>query len=263
MNIVVLAKQVPDPEAFVQIIEGGKDLEIEQKLVANLFDEVALEEALRIREKHGGKVRVITLGKGKAIEVLRAAIAMGCDEALLLEESAFLNGDGRSTALALSKAAGKEPFDVILCGRQAMDDDRGEVGPMVAQFLDLPHAGSIVRLDIADGKAIAECETEGGREVVEVRLPAVFTVERGLNEPRTAPVTGVMKAMRATIPRVLPADLGLSAEQVGAAGLRIRVEKYLPPRKRQEARFLQGEPADAATEAVRDPRGCGKGCLGR
>ena len=251
MNVVVLAKQVPDPEALVRIVEGGVGLEIEQKFTANLFDEVALEEALRIREKHGGTVRVITLGGDKAIDVLRTGIAMGADAALLLDDPAFANGDGRSTALALSKAAAKEPFDIILCGRQAIDDDRGEVGQMVAQFLALPHAGGIVGLDIADGLGIAECEIEGGKEVMEVTLPAVFTVERALNEPRTAPITGVMKAMRTPIPKVTPGDLGLTAEQVGEGGSKTRVEKYFSPRKRQEVRFIQGEPADAATEAVR------------
>jgi electron transfer flavoprotein beta subunit len=250
MNIVVLAKQVPDPEALVRILEDGKGLEIEQKFAANLFDEVALEEALRIKEKHGGKVKVITLGGDKAIEVLRTGIAMGADEALLLDDPAFLNGDGMSTALALSKAAATESFDIILCGRQAIDDDRGEVGAMIAQFLKLPHAGGIVKLDIADGKATAECEMEG-KQVVEVSLPAVFTVERTLNEPRTAPITGVMKAMRTPIPKATPADLGLTAEQVGQNGAKTKVEKYLSPRKRQEVRIIQGEPIDAATEAVR------------
>lgn len=250
MNIVVLAKQVPDPEALVRIAEGGKGLEIEQKFTANIFDDVALEEALRIKEKHGGKVKVITLGNDKAIEVLRTGIAMGADEALLLDDPAFLDGDGMSTALALSKAAAREPFDVILCGRQAIDDDRGEVGPMVAQFLELPHAGSVVHLDVADGKATVECEMEG-RQVVEIALPAVLTVERTLNEPRTAPVMGVMKAMRTPIPKAAPADLGLAAEQVGSSGSKTRVERYLSPRKRQEVRIIQGEPADAAAEAVR------------
>ncbi len=251
MNIVVLAKQVPDPEAFVQIKEEGSGLEIEQKFSTNLFDEVALEEALRIREKHGGKVRVVTLGGNRAIDVLRTGIAMGADEALLLDDGAFLEGDGTSIALALSRAVSKEPFDVVLCGKQAIDDDRGEVGPMVAQFLDLPHVGGIVRLDIGDGKATAECEIEGGTEVVETTLPAVFTVERALNEPRTAPITGVMKAMRTTIPKATPADLGLAAEQIGRQGSKVRVKKYLAPRKRQEVRLIPGEPTEAALEAAR------------
>jgi electron transfer flavoprotein beta subunit len=251
MNIVVLAKQVPDPEAFVEIAGEGTRLDVEQKFSANLFDEVALEEALRIKQKHGGKVKVITLGGDKAIEVLRTGIAMGADEALLLEDEAFQDGDGGTTALALSRAVAKEPFDIVLCGRQAIDDDRGEVGPMIAQFLDLPHVGGIVKLDIADGKATAECTIEGGREVVEVPLPAVFTAERGLNEPRTAPITGVMKAMRTPIPKATPADLGLSPEEIGAAGSKVRIVKYLAPRKRPPVTIIPGEPSEAAVEAVR------------
>ncbi len=251
MNIVVLAKQVPDPVAYVEIVSEGRAVEIEQKFASNLFDEIALEEALRLREKHGGKVKVITLGNEKAIEVLRAGISMGADEALLLEDEAFRNGDGSSTALALSRAAGLEAFDVILCGRQAIDDDRAEVGPMVAQFLDLPHVGNVVKLDVEDGKAIAESAIEGGREVVEVALPAVLTAERGLNEPRTPPITGVMKAMRATIARATPGDLGLAPEQIGAAGSRVRIVRYAPPRKRPEVRLIAGEASEAAAEAVR------------
>jgi electron transfer flavoprotein beta subunit len=251
MNIVVLAKQVPDPEAYVEIVSEGKSIEIEQKFASNLFDDVALEEALRIREKHGGKVKVITLGSDKAVEVLRTGISMGADEALLLDDEAFQQGDGSSTALALSKAAALEAFDIILCGRQAIDDDRAEVGPMVAQFLNLPHVGSIVKLDVEDGKAVAESAIEGGREVVEVVLPAVFTAERGLNEPRTPPITGVMKAMRATIARATPEVLGLSVHQTGSAGSKVNVIRYVSPRKRPEVRLIPGEPAQAAAEAAR------------
>lgn len=251
MNIVVLTKQVPDPEAYVEIVGEGKAIEIEQKFSSNLFDEVALEEALRIKEKHGGKVKVISLGSEKAVEVLRTGISMGADEALFLEDQAFQNGDGISTALALSKAASLEAFDIVLCGRQAIDDDRGEVGPMVAQFLGLPHVGNTVKLDVESNRAVAESAVEGGRETVEVSLPAVFTAERGLNEPRTPPITGVMKAMRATIAKATPADLGLSEEQVGLAGAKVRVVKYASPRKRPAVRLISGEPAEAAAEAAR------------
>jgi electron transfer flavoprotein beta subunit len=251
MNIVVLAKQVPDPEAFVEIVSDGKAIEVEQKFSSNLFDDVALEEALRIREKIGGKVKVVSLGTEKAVEVLRTGISMGADEALLLEDGAFQNGDGVTTALALSKAVALEPFDIILCGKQAIDDDRGEVGPMVAQFLGMPHVGNIVKLDVEPGKAVAESAIEGGREVVEVVLPAVFTAERGLNEPRTPPITGVMKAMRATIARATPGDLGLSEEQVGLMGSKVRTARYISPRKRPEVRLIAGDPTEAAHEAAR------------
>ena len=250
MNIVVLAKQVPDPEAFIEIVSGGKELEVEQKFTANLFDEIALEEALRIKEKHHGKVRIITLGGEKATEVLRNGLAMGADEALLLDDATLLCGDGYRTALVLSKAITKEPYDIVLCGRQAIDDDRGEVGAMVAQFLDLPHVGGIVKLDIAGNSAIAECATEGGREVIEVSLPAVFTAERGLNEPRTPLITGVMKAMRTPIAKMTADELGVAPESGGPSGSKTRIERYFPPKKRPEVRFIPGDAREAAAEAV-------------
>ncbi|MGD0232632.1 MAG: electron transfer flavoprotein subunit beta/FixA family protein, partial [Syntrophorhabdales bacterium] len=244
-------KQVPDPEAFVEIVDDGGGLQVEQKFTANLFDDIALEEALRIKQKHGGKVKVITLGTERAIEVLRNGIAMGSDEAMLIDDEALLHGDGYSTALALSRAVAREPFDIVLCGRQAIDDDRGEVGAMVAQFLDVPHVGGILKLDIGDGIARAECATEGGRDVIEVGLPAVFVVEKGLNEPRTAPITGVMKAMRAVIPRMTADGLGVEPGQRGEAGSKVTIGRYVPPKKRPEVRLIPGEPREAATEAVR------------
>ena len=251
MNIVVLAKQVPDPEAIVDIRSDGSGLEIEPKFATNLFDEFALEEALRQREKHGGKVRVITLGGGKATEVLRTGIAMGADEALLLDDPSFLGGDGFATALALSRAIQKEPFDLVICGRQATDDDCGEVGPMVAQFLKLPHVGGITKLDISDGKATAESPVEGNKTVVEVPLPAVFTTTKGLNEARVPLITGVMKAMKVQIPKITPAELGLSQEELGKNASKVRIERYLPPKKRTGVHLILGNAKEAAAEAVR------------
>jgi electron transfer flavoprotein beta subunit len=176
---------------------------------------------------------------------------MGADEVLLLEDPAFQEGDGYSTALALSKAVAMEPADLILCGRQAIDDDRGEVGPMVAQFLNLPHVGGIVKLDVTEGIAVAERAIEGGREVVEVSLPAVMTAQKGLNEPRVPLITGVMKAMRAQIPRVTPADLGLEASELGVSGSKLKIEGYFTPQKRAAVKFIEGEPRQQAEEAVR------------
>ena len=251
MNIVVLAKQVPDAEAIIEVALDGKSLQIEQKFTANVFDEFAMEEAMRLKEKYGGTVKVITLGTGKATEVLRTGIAMGADNVLLLEDEAFLNGDGYVTALALSRAAALEPFDIILCGKQAIDDDRGEVGAMVAQFLDIPHVGSIVKLDVADHKATIERTIEGLREFIEVKLPAVFTAQKGLNEPRVPPIMGVMKAMKAHIPRITPGELGISSTEIGAAGAKVKIERYLHPRKRGVVQIISGEPKDAAEEAVR------------
>jgi electron transfer flavoprotein beta subunit len=251
MNVVVLVKQIPDPEALVAIGGDGQSLDIEQKFALNMFDEFAIEEALRIKAKHPGKVKVMALGSGKAIEALRTGIAMGADEAMLLEDEAFLDGDGYATALALSRAIAKEPVDIILCGRQAIDADRGEVGQMVAQLLGLPHVGGIVKLDVADGKAIAEVAVEGGKETVQVQLPAVFTAQKGLNEPRVPLITGVMKAMKVQVARVKAADLGLTADQAGRPGSKVKVVQYLLPKKKPAVQLIPGTPAEAAVEAVR------------
>jgi len=251
MDILVLIKQVPDPEALVEIAAGGKSLNIEPKFATNLFDEYALEEALKIREKHGGKVKVISLGSAKAIEALRTAIAMGADEAVLIEDESFAGSDGYNTSLVLSRALEKETFDIILCGRQAIDADRGEVPQMVAQFLGLPHVGVVVKLDIADGKAVAESTLEGAREVIEVALPAIFTAQKGLNEPRIPLITGVMKAMKVQIPKLTVEDLGLAKDMAGPDGSKTKILQYLPQKKRPAVQFIAGEPQEAAIEAVR------------
>jgi electron transfer flavoprotein beta subunit len=247
MNIIVLVKQVPDPEALVEIAASGTDLNIEPKFAINLFDEFALEEALRLKEKHGGTVKAISLGGPKAIEALRTAVAMGADEAALIEDESFAARDGYDTAMALSQALKKETFDIILCGRQAIDRDRGEVPQMVAQFLGLPHVGVIVKLDIADGKATAESALEGVTEVIEVGLPAIFTAQKGLNEPRVPLITGVMKAMKVQIPRITIEDLGIDRDLQP----RTSVLRYLPPKKRPAVQFIEGEPSQAAAEIVR------------
>ncbi len=251
MTIVVLAKQVPDPEAFVEVRADGTELEIEQKFATSLFDEFAIEEALRIKEKHGGKVTIITLGGPKAAEVLRTALAMGADDVLFLEDPAFLEGDGYATALTLSKAVARQGADLVLCGRQAADDDRGEVGPMVAEFLGIPHVGAVVKLDIGDGVVAVERAVEGGREVVEVTLPAVITAEKGLNEPRVAQVMGVMKAMRAQLPRVSPEELGLAPSDIGKAGSKLTIERYFTRPKRAAVTLIEGTPQEQAAEAIR------------
>lgn len=245
MKIIVLIKQVPDPEALVEIAANGQDLNIEPKFVINLFDEFAVEEALRIKEKHGGSVKVISLGGPKAIEALRTAIAMGADEAVLIEDEAFAKGDGYKTALALSDALKKETYDLILCGRQAIDADRGEVPQMISEFLGLPHVGAVMKLDIADGKATVESSLEGPTDVIEVELPAIFTAQKGLNEPRVPLITGVMKAMKVQIPKLKIDDLGVAKD-----AQKTSVVHYLPQKKRPAVKLIEGEAAIAAAKMV-------------
>jgi electron transfer flavoprotein beta subunit len=193
----------------------------------------------------------VSLGGEKAAEVLKKCIALGADEVFLLADEGYLNGDGYATAFALSKVVGKRPFDIILCGKQAVDGDQAEVGPMVAQFLGIPHASGIVKLEVADGVANAVYPNEGGEEVVEIPLPALFTAQKGLNEPRNPQVTNLMKAMRAPIPRVTPQELGVSLEEIGVMGSKVKTDRYRQPDKGRKVQMIEGEGPAAGVEAAR------------
>ena len=195
MNIIVLVKQVPDPEALVEIAASGKDLNIEPKFAINLFDEFALEEALRIKEKHGGTVKVIGLGGPKAIEALRTAIAMGADEAVLIEDESFAARDGYDTALVLSRALQKETYRYYpfrAAGhRQGPGRSPADGGPVSRAAPCRCHGQARYRRRRGRGMPL-----EGATDVIEVGLPAIFTAQKGLNEPSVPLITGVMKAMK-------------------------------------------------------------------
>ena len=240
MNILVLVKQVPDTEAIIRA-RSDTELDIENKYALNFFDEFAIEEALRIREKLGGEtVTVVTLGSKKAADALRRGIAMGADEAFQIEDPALEGVDGHATAKTLAKFIEGRGYDLILCGKQAIDDDSGAVGPALAQLIGIPYLTSIVELEIAGDKkeARAAREIEGGREIVTCRLPALFTAQKGLNEPRIPQVAGVMKAMKAQIQKIDLKALGLSQEDVRP---KTKIVKFYPPTKRPPVKMIGEE----------------------
>jgi electron transfer flavoprotein beta subunit len=240
MHILVLVKQVPDTEAIIRA-QSDTQLDIENKYALNFFDEFAVEEALRIKEKVGeGTVTVLTLGSKKATDALRRGIAMGADEAFQIEDPALQEGDGYTTARVLATFVEGRDYDLILCGKQAIDDDSGAVGPALAQFLGIPYLTSIVELKIVADKREAQAarEIEGGREIVTCSLPALFTAQKGLNEPRIPQVTGVMKAMKAQIEKIDLKALGLSPEEVGPM---TKIAKYYPPKKRPPVKMIEEE----------------------
>lgn len=254
MNILVLVKQVPDTEAIIRA-KSDTELDIENKYALNFFDEFAVEEALCIKEKQGGgKVTVITLGSKKGADALRRGIAMGADEAFQIEDPALEKADGYATAKALAKFIEGQDYDVILCGKQAIDDDAGAVGPALAQLLGIPHLTSIVELEIsADNKeARAAREIEGGREIVACPLPVLFTAQKGLNEPRIPQVAGVMKAMKAQIQKIDLNALGLSPEHVAP---KTKILKFYPPQKRPPVKMIEEEfpkNVEALVKALRE-----------
>jgi electron transfer flavoprotein beta subunit len=236
MNIMVFIKQVADTEARIVIRGDKKSLEIENKYTMNFFDEFGVEEAMRIKEKiKDATVTVCSFGPPKAVEVLRTAIAMGADRAFLLDGSSFEDDDPLLTAKVLAAFAKQEGFDLILSGRQAIDDESAAIGAMSAEILGIPHVSAVTALEVTDGKARAEHESEGGKETVEVTLPALFTTQKGLNEPRVPLITGVMKAMKAQILVIDPLSLGIAKES------KIMTLSYETPPRRPPVRMMEGE----------------------
>ncbi len=248
MNTIVCLKEVPDTESRIEV-RDGRIVEEGLQYVINPYDEYALEEALRWQERRGGKVTLLCLGPARARESLLKGLAMGADEAYLLEEAAFQGLDAYGTAQVLAAAIRRlGDYDAIFCGKQAIDDDQAAVGVMLAERLDWPHVTAITRLDIAgDGRsARAEREIEGGKEVVETSLPAVFTCQKGLNEPRLPSFKGIRQARSKPLTVWRAADIGLDAVRPGLV-----VVAVLPPPARPPGRVIPGEPAEAAAEVVR------------
>ena len=239
MNIYVLVKYVPDTEAIVKVASESK-LEIENKYFTSYFDEVAIEEAVKLKEKSGGKVTVVTVDNSR-IDALRRGIAMGADEAVQITDPALEESDPFGIARVLAAFFQKEPYDLILCGRQAMDDDAGVVGPALAELLGVPHATAILGLEVAeDGKsARIDRQIEGGKEHIVCSLPAVLSAQKGLNVPRIPQVTGMMKAMKAEVRKIDLAQLGVEPAAVGASGRKVKILRYEPPPQRSSATMVE------------------------
>ncbi|MBI4872122.1 MAG: electron transfer flavoprotein subunit beta/FixA family protein [Candidatus Riflebacteria bacterium] len=258
MRIAVLLKQVPDTAATLKLKSDGSGIETEGlEFVISPYDEYALEEALRIKEKQGGgEILVFSLGPERSTKALRSALALGADKAVHLLDAAFEGSDAIATAKALAAALAKfGPFDLVLAGCVAADDGMCAVGSAVAEFLGIPQATEVKKLELAaDGKSLT-CwsEVESGTAVLELPLPALLTAQKGLNEPRYASLKGIMAAKKKELLVLKPADLGLAAEATGTTGSRTEVLSYEPPPKKQAAgKILKDlEPAEAARELVR------------
>ncbi len=253
MNSIVCLKEVPDTETRIQVRDGAV-VEEGIQYVVNPYDEFALEEALKWQEAHGGKVTLVSLGPERARESILKGLAMGADEVYHLADPAFLGGDAYATARALAAAIQKiGGYDIIFCGKQAVDDDNAAVGAMLAELLDLPHVSVVTRLelDIEARTGRAEREIEGGKEVVEFSLPAVITAQKGLNEPRYPSFKGIRQARSKPFTQWTVADVGVEPGIVGMSGARVQVLEILPPPERPPGRIIPGEPAEAAREVVR------------
>ncbi len=205
MKILVCMKQVPDSETRVKIASDGKTIDLSSvNMVINPFDEFAIEEGIRIREKSGGEVTVLTLGVEKAETDIRKALAMGADKGILLKTEPGFNGD---VAHALAEEVKSGSYDLILLGKQAIDDDSAQIAQMIAEKTDLPCITNVIKFDLqSDGKTfLAEREIEGGKEQIECSLPVVIGTQKGINEPRLPNMKGIMAAKKKPLEKKPPA----------------------------------------------------------
>lgn len=247
MKILVCLKQTFDTEAKINLDSNGK---IERKgvsLIMNPYDEFAVEEALRIKEKGEGEVTVISIGGQQAQDALRQALAMGADNAVLVDVGE-MEMDEYSTATILAKVIGDMEYDLILGGFRAIDDGSAQVAGRVAEILNVPVVNVVTKLEIEGGKALATREIEGGSEVVEVSLPAVITAQKGLNEPRYPSMKGIMKAKKKPMKKMTLADTGLDESQVAP---KVKAISFSLPEARQAGKIIPGEAAQAAQELAK------------
>jgi electron transfer flavoprotein beta subunit len=240
VEIIVLLKQVPATESFIGIADDGVSIKAEDiKWVINPYDEFAVEEALRIRSAHGGTVTIISAGPERSVEAIRTALAMGADKGMLIKSPAADKCDGLGIARILAAALKNIKFDLIIAGQRAVDDDNFQVGTAVAEFLSIPNISLVIKEEIADGK-IRCCRTvEGGTVVLEAPLPALFTTQKGLNEPRYASLPGIMKAKRKPLDIKSISDIGIDASEIGEPTVKVLAMK-LPP-EREGGRIIKGD----------------------
>ncbi len=240
MRSIVCIKRVPDSEARVRVSADGKTIDDSGvKYVMNPYDEFALEEALRLKEESGeGTVTAITVGPEEARETLRSALAMGADDGVLLRSNGSM--DGVAVARVLADEIAARDYDLVLFGKQAIDDDNMQVPAMVAQMLALPCATVVVGLDIEGGVARAKREIEGGHEIVEFDLPGIIAAQKGLNDPRYPSLKGIMAAKRKP----------MEEKDVALAEPTIELLSLTPPPPRPEPQIV-GEGPEAVPELVR------------
>jgi electron transfer flavoprotein beta subunit len=253
MDVIVSIKRVPEvAEVDLRVAPTAKGIK-EEGLVFSLndWDNYALEEAVKIKDKYGGKVTAITVGREESEDVLRRALALGADEAIRLTDPLCEGSDGYATARILAAVIKDIPFDLILTGVQANDDGSAQVGVMLAELLAIPHATLVTAMNIEGKRVQVRRELEGGmEEVLDIGLPALFTIQTGINEPRYVSIMGIRKVAQKEIKVLDLSVLGLSPEQVGEKGSFIVLEKIFPPPVGERAKIFTGSPDEVATKVT-------------
>ncbi len=253
MNILVCAKRVPDTaENEIEVNDTGSDIARDELVYSvNEPDNYAVEEALQIVERVGGEVTVVTVGSDEDEEILRREMAMGARHAALLSDEAFTGSDGRGIATTLKAFIQKGHYDLILTGVQA-DDGCAQVGGMLAAMLDYPFASLVNGIEVVnDRKLRVSREIEGGnREMNEIDLPCVLSIQTGINEPRYVGMRGIRQVASATVPTLGASDLGLDETLVGSTAARVKRVDYFVPPVGQGARMLRGSQEEMVEQFI-------------
>jgi electron transfer flavoprotein beta subunit len=250
MKIIVCVKVVPDTASRLKVAEDGRQIALlDLTWIISPYDEIAIEEGLKLREKHTGEVILLSVGPERVAAGLRNGLAMGADSAHQIHDPAFesLDASGRASVLAAA-VRHLGGADLILCGHQGVGEDDSQTAGLLAAALDLPLVSMATRLDIEGAAAVVEREVEGGIEVWDTSLPAVITTQKGLNTPRYAGLKGIMAAKKKPMGMLDAATLGLSAP---ALAKKTERRTMAPPADRPPVKLIQGDPATQAKELIR------------
>lgn len=243
MEILVCAKRVPDTsENEIELNAAGNDIERDDLVYSiNEPDNYAVEEALQIVAREGGHVTVVTVGGEEDEEILRREMAMGANQSVLISDEAFKGSDGKGIATVLKAYVQKNHFDLILTGVQA-EDGAAQVGGMLAAMLDYPFASLVNSIEVVDAKKLkVSREVEGGsKEMNEIDLPCVLSIQTGINEPRYVGMRGIRQVASVEIPTIGSAELGVDPATVGESAAKVKREDYFVPAAGKGAEMLQG-----------------------
>lgn len=251
MEIVVCVKQVPDTTEVK--IDPATNSIIRQGVpsIVNPFDKHAVEAALQLREKHGGKVTIISMGPPQAKDALKECLAFGADEAILVSDRAFGGADTLATSYTLAAAIRKiSKFDLIICGKQSIDGDTAQVGPELAEHLGIVPITYAAGIEIEGESIKVKREQEEGYEVVAAKLPVLLTVVKSINEPRHPSVKGVMKANRKSITVLSSEDLDIDTQRIGINGSPTQVRRIFAPKQRGQGEIIDVENSQEAVHIL-------------
>jgi len=252
LNIIVCVKQVPGTNEVKINRETNTIVRESAEAIINPFDEHAIEEGVRLKEKTGGKVTVLSMGIPKVADLLRETIAVGVDDAVLLTDRAFAGADTLATSYALAMGIRKlGEFDLIICGKQAIDGDTAQVGPSLAEKLGIPHATYVRKIEeIRDGYMRCQRMTDDGYEVIEMPLPALITVVKEINEPRLPSIKGKLKAKKTEVKVLSAEDIGADLNLCGLKGSATQVIKTFTPVHEVKAEMIDGTAREQARTLV-------------